>query len=310
MSASSRRTAVFLGVAAAAMGAVGAAVLLARRRSDSPIDVIEGGERTKVETSDGAVLDVHIAGEGPTVVFAHCWGGSMDTWAPVAFRLLANGHRVVRYDQRGHGGSSSGSDEFTIERLGADLREVLEGLDLRDIVLAAHSLGGMGAQAFAIAHPDVLERRVRALLLVATASTGVALTRLARYGHFVVGAPLVDRTMRSRYGSVLVRGALGKGATRSAVRATRDLFVGTAGDTRIGLLKAMVDMDLLAKRSTIRVPTTVVGGTRDTLTPFRYMRELADDIPGARFVRVPGAGHMLPYEAPDLLTRLIEQAAS
>ena len=57
------------------------------------------------------------------------------------------------------------------------------------------------------------------------------------------------------------------------------------------------------------VPTTVVVGSRDLLTPPRLGRALAAAIPGARLVELPGAGHMLPYEEPDRLAEIILSAA-
>ena len=81
---------------------------------------------------------------------------------PVAHRLLEAGHQVVLYDQRGHGESTVGDDGFTIPRLGADLRAVLEAVDARDAVLAGHSMGGMTIQSLVAHHPDVVDERVRA----------------------------------------------------------------------------------------------------------------------------------------------------
>ena len=68
-------------------------------------------------------------------------------------------------------------------------------------------------------------------------------------------------------------------------------------------------MDFRAGLADVAVPTTVVVGSRDLLTPPRLGRALAAAIPGARLVEVPGAGHMLPYEEPDLLAELILAAA-
>ena len=62
------------------------------------------------------------------VVLAHCYTGSRGVWAPVARRLVDKGYRVVLWDQRGHGASTVGSDGLTIDRLGEDLREVLESV--------------------------------------------------------------------------------------------------------------------------------------------------------------------------------------
>src|SRR5437016_7663712 len=93
-----RRRASYLGLGAAA---IAGAAYVARRRGDegSPLAKVEGGERTKVETSDGAVLDVHVAGDGPAAVLPHCWTGTMEVWAPVAAKLVASGHRVIRSEE-------------------------------------------------------------------------------------------------------------------------------------------------------------------------------------------------------------------
>jgi len=303
-----RRRTALLGLSAAAVA--GAAIVARRRGDDSPLPTVEGGERTKVETSDGALLAVHIAGEGPTVVLPHCWALNMDVWAPVAAKLVASGHHVIRYDQRGHGESTTGNDGFGIERFGDDLHEVLETLDVRDAVIAGHSLGGMTTQSFAIRHPDVVRERVRALLLVGTAPAAVVSAPLARVTRRVLASPTVERRMRAPGGSPLVRGVFGARPPRAAVRATRDAFVATPLDVRLGCLDSLLNFDLRPQLHTITTPTTVVSGSRDTLTPPRWSRAMARGIPGARLVTLKGAGHMLPYEVPEVLVDLISEAAA
>jgi len=303
-----RRTVSYLGLGAAALA--GAAYVASRRVDEGPLPAVEGGERTKVETSDGAVLDVHIAGDGPAVVLPHCWTGTMEVWAPVAAKLVASGHRVIRYDQRGHGASTAGTDGFAIERFGDDLREVLETLDVRDAVIAGHSLGGMTAQSFAIRHPDVVRQRVRGLVLVGTAPAAVVWAPLARVTRRVLRSPRLESRMRARGGAPFVRGVFGARPNRAAVLATRDAFVNTSPDVRVGVLDSLLNFDLRPHLHTITMPTVVVVGSRDTLTPPRWSREMARLIPDARLVTLKGAGHMLPYEVPDVLVRLIEAAAA
>ncbi|HET8618358.1 MAG TPA: alpha/beta fold hydrolase, partial [Acidimicrobiales bacterium] len=78
------------------------------------------GRALVVTTDDGARLAVTDAGDritlgGPApVVLAHCWTGSRAVWAPVARRLVAAGHRVVLYDQRGHGASTAGTAPIAV----------------------------------------------------------------------------------------------------------------------------------------------------------------------------------------------------
>jgi non-heme chloroperoxidase len=300
-------------VASAAAVAVGSALAVRRWRSALDPDQAGGaalpaGEAFKVEVGDGAVLDGVVVGQGPTVVLAHCWTGSRSTWAPVAARLVERGHRVVLYDQRGHGTSSLGPEAPTISRLGADLKAVLEAVDARDAVVAGHSMGGMAAQALAVEHPEVVAERVRALVLVATGAARIIRRPLGIPGGLTLGHPLVERILLGPLGPVFMRAVVGRRPRLEHLLATRDSFLATPGDVRLAFFRAMQVMDLRADLASVAVRTIVVFGRRDLMTPPRVGRLIATTVPGARLVEIPGAGHMLPLEEPDLLTDLIAEA--
>lgn len=290
-----------------AIGAAGVAVAERRwRAGDADLDasdfLLPAGESVFVETDDGAKLAVTIAGpvDGPAVVLAHCWMGGREIWAPVANRLVAAGCRVVLYDQRGHGSSSVGSDGFTIPRLGGDLRAVVEYADVSGAVLVGHSMGGMTVMSFASHHGDVLASRARAVVLVSTGAAGLGRGgRADRVGQRVFEGRLLERAMRGRFGHALVRSAVGRSVRRSHLVLTRDLVVACPPAARAGWLAAIQGMDLREGIRSIGVPTTVMVGTWDTLTPVRYAAELCERIPEATLVKLPGHGHMLPLEAPD-----------
>jgi pimeloyl-ACP methyl ester carboxylesterase len=96
-----------------------------------------------------------------------------------------------------------------------------------------------------------------------------------------------------------VRRTFGKVATAEHRRLTRDLFVACTPEARGDFLAAMGAMDLTAGLASIRVPTVVLVGTLDRLTPPEHADVMAAGIPGARLVRYEGRGHQLPLEAPD-----------
>lgn len=301
---------------AAAVGAaaVGGAVALQRadaRWATAPNPtrreelLLPAGDRLTVETDDGARLAVTVAGRGPTVVLSHCWTGGREVWAPVAHRLLRRGHRVVLYDQRGHGSSTTGDDGFTIPRLGADLRAVLEALDARDAVVAGHSMGGMSVQSLVAHHRAAMAGRVAGLVLVATAASGLSQGRRDRRLTRAVASRAVDRALGGRFGHALVRGTVGRSVVRDHLVTTRDLFVACAPATRSGCLSAMQTLDLREGLADLDVPTAITVGTRDLLTPVSRARELARLLPHARFEVHEGLGHMLPLEAPDEVADLI-----
>ena len=224
---------VLAGTALAAVGAAAVAYkrLAARRSHGESVEDVrlalgwgEGVERPDhvvLRTPDGAQLAVwDLEGDGPeapVVVLPHCWGCSHEIWLPVTRRLREQGFRVVLYDQRGHGASTRGTAPLTVETLAYDLTAVLDATDVRDVVLAGHSMGGMTIMSLATHRPDVLEDRVKATVLVATAATslGAGSVQGARVANALVASPLVTRAMQSKNGHVLVRGVFGENPVRA-----------------------------------------------------------------------------------------------
>jgi pimeloyl-ACP methyl ester carboxylesterase len=275
---------------------------------------VDRPEHVIVRTPDGALLAVwDLPGESPdapVVVLPHCWGCSHEIWLPVARRLREQGARVVLYDQRGHGESTRGTAPLSIETLAHDLTEVLEATDVRDVVLAGHSMGGMTIMSLATHRPDVLKERAKATVLVATAATslGDRSARRARVARTMVASPLVTRAMQSKNGHVFVRSAFGENPVRSHLDLTRDLFGGCHGTVRGDFLHSISTMDLLEGVATIEVPTTVMVGTRDALTLPKKADQIVATVPGARLITLQNRGHMLPLEDPDAVTDEIVRA--
>ncbi|MDP6933763.1 MAG: alpha/beta hydrolase, partial [Myxococcota bacterium] len=133
---------------------------------------------------DGLRLAVDREGTGDAVVFVHGLGFSRERWSGTRNVLTGAGYQVLTFDLRGFGDSEVPTDSYGMEELVADLEVVTAGLDRFHLV--GHSLGGMCAQLFALAHPE----RVRSLTLVSTTSHsgtrgsayGAALSYLAMRG--------------------------------------------------------------------------------------------------------------------------------
>jgi non-heme chloroperoxidase len=317
---------VLVGAALVAAGAAGVAYrqLAAERADDVSVEDLrlalgwgEGVERpdhTVVRTPDGAQLAVwDLEGGGPdapVVVLPHCWGCSHEVWLPVTRRLKEQGFRVVLYDQRGHGASTRGTAPLTMETLAHDLAAVVQATDVRDAVLAGHSMGGMTIMSLAAHRPDVFEERTKATVLVATAATSLVgrSARGARAANALAASALVTRAMHSKNGHVFVRGAFGENPVRSHLDLTRELFGGCHGAVRGDFLRSMSTMDLLEGVATMEVPTTVMVGTRDALTVPKKADQIVATVPGARLVTLQNRGHMLPLEDPDAVADEIVRA--
>jgi pimeloyl-ACP methyl ester carboxylesterase len=318
-----RRALLFGGLIAA-----GVAAGVARRRlrtagADAPLDErlalgwgegVSRPDHQTIRTPDGAELAIwDLPGEGPdapVVVLPHCWGCSHEIWLPVARRLREQGYRVVLYDQRGHGLSTRGTAPLAIDTLAHDLEAVLAATDVRDSVLACHSMGGFTIMSLATHRPEVFQARTKAAVLVATAATTVGLGGPAspEFAGAVIASPFVSRALMTRNGHLLVRGAFGEKPVRAHLELTRDVFANCDGKVRGDFAVAFGTMDLLEGIATIDVPTTVMVGTRDTLTLPKKADQMVATIPGSRLVTLKGKGHMLPLEDPDAVTDEIVRA--
>jgi pimeloyl-ACP methyl ester carboxylesterase len=317
-----RRSTALLAAAAVAGGALAAKRSLDARvsRWDTNPDHCDGdplgmpAETTEIEViaADGARLRGHRCGDpdGPTVLLVHGYIESVGFWAPVVRRLAAAGLDIVVVDQRGHGDSDRGDAPFDCETLAGDVRAWVEGLDLRDAVLAGHSMGGVSAMAFAGSHPELAAQRLRSLVLVATLAFPEPLFGLpdVKVDHARTVRVLERLVALETLGLVFLARVFGTWPTRAALEATRDSLLATDVATRVDAMRMLRDFDLRPLLTSITLPTLVVAGSHDRLTPLAGNEVIADLIPGARIEVLHGMGHMLMFEAPDAVTDAIVQA--
>ena len=221
------------------------------------------------------------------------------------------GSAPSRSTHRGHGESPRGETGHSLDNLADDLRTVLEELDLRDVVLVGHSMGGMAVQAFAIRHPDVVDERVRGLVLLSTSSHNLVSDATARArarsrGWSTSGPTSARSCASATSGSSCARIGFGDDPNPSHVEATREMLAACdKATTREAVVGAPAPRPHrgAAEASTCRRWSSV--GTADALTPPRDARRIAELVPGARLVEYPGGGHMLMYERTDELDALI-----
>ena len=323
--------------AALGVAAVGAAVGFAAERyvvgrslrGDDPyahekFGSLRGVPKT-VETADGVLLHVEVDGDPSasplTVVFTHGYALNQDSWH-FQRRDLAGRARLVFWDQRSHGRSGRAPEgSVTFERLGRDLGEVIDQV-VPDgpLVLVGHSMGGMTVLALAATRPDVFRDRVGGVALISMSahldrvSLGLPgpLGRLThRAAPGVVAAlarrpELVERSRRagSDLGYVLTRRySFVKGGSPALVEFTASMNASTPIEVIAEFLSVFSDHDdRAALREFGDMPVLVVGAVGDLLTPVEHSRELAEQLPGASYVEVADAGHMVLFERHDVVT--------
>ncbi len=259
-----------------------------------------------VATPDGGSLHVEECGAGRPVVLLHGHGSSLSIFAPLAARLVSGGRRVVAVDQRGFGRSSAVSPTFGFRGLVDDLATVLGTLDLRDAVVAGHSMGGAVALGLAVERPDVVSARVAALVLINSAARGPADRPLQRAKAAALDWGLTERFGRHpRHGLVLARANFGDDARRSQVAAARAIGLASPAERRRGLTRRLLGTDLSDRLEELSVPVLLLAGAADRVIPASESARIAESLPVARLEVISGAGHMLPLERTALVAELI-----
>ncbi|MEU1530435.1 alpha/beta fold hydrolase [Streptomyces fagopyri] len=271
-------------------------------------------------SADGARLHVEVHGPAdaavPTVVLAHGWTCSTAFWA-AQIRDLAADHRVIAYDQRGHGRSPA-SDACGTEALADDLEAVLAAT-LRPgekAVLVGHSMGGMTLMA-AATRPRFRQHAVAALLCSTGSSRLVAEARVLPLpaGRLRTGitkrvlgsrAPLGPVTPVAR--AILKYATMGPGSSPGMVEACARIVHACPRGVRHAWSQVLDLLDLDHGVRELTVPTAVVAGTADRLTPLAHARALVATLPNCvGLTELTGLGHMTPVEAPDVVTGRIRE---
>jgi pimeloyl-ACP methyl ester carboxylesterase len=338
MLARPRLTARTMSAMAAATGVAATGVALQRRhlqtlakdpdytRLTKPLD----GDPLAVVSADGTEL--HAEAFGParahTVLLAHGWTERLTFWGPVIERLKDRGQRVVAYDLRGHGGSGPAVDsDYSLDRFGEDVAAVLDAAVPQGerATVVGHSLGAMSIVAWAGAH-DVAARADAAALVNTGLGDLVAgsllFGELARWMNHPrlsravlgFGAPLVP--FSSPVSQALIRyAAFGPSATDGDVAFYERMLIDCPADVRAACGVALSDLDLWSAVAGLTVPTLVIAGDRDRLTPPEHGRRIAEALPDpAGLIVLEQTGHMSPLERPrelaEALGELIDGAAS
>lgn len=288
-----------------------------------------------VTTPDGVPLMVREAGpaDAPvTVVFAHGFCLRKAAFHFQRVRLIQEWGtqvRMVFYDQRGHGQSGTASPEsYTVPQLGEDLETVLQVMAPRGpIVLVGHSMGGMTVLAHASRHPEQYGPRIVGAALLSSAAEGVARSPVGEIlqnpaleavrftARYVPGVLHRGRgAARSVIGPILRAGSYGdEKISRSVGAFSEQMMHDTPINTVIGFLHALEVHDESAALPVLaKIPTLIACGDHDLLTPEENSRAMAEVMPQSELLVVPGAGHLVHLEAPDIvddaLVRLLRRA--
>ncbi|WP_330460815.1 3-oxoadipate enol-lactonase [Streptomyces sp. NBC_00820] len=234
---------------------------------------------------------LHHLTEGPAAAPPLLLGPSLGTsyalWDRIAPEL-SSGHRVVRWDLPGHGGSAADliGPGATVGDLAGLVLDLADALGIERFAYAGVSLSGAVGLHLAVHRPE----RLTSLAVICSSA------------HFGGSTPWRDRAERVRREGLgwLAESADARWFTPgfTVPRLVRDHVEADAG-AYAACCDALAAFDLRDRLTRVAVPTLLVAGRRDAATPPAQLREIADAVPGATLMELPGAAHLAPAQCPE-----------
>lgn len=290
------------------------------------------GAPLRVESFDGTLLSGDLLGadEAPVLVFAHGFGLSQHVWH-YQRRDLADEFRLVLYDQRGHAGSEAAhGGDYSVDALGKDLNAIIEAAvpPGREVVLVGHSMGGMSVLSYVNQYPEAVDRIAGAIFIDtsgsdvvsgAIVSTGLAAAKTIRNAVTSRAFRALGRTARvaeraysssSDLSYLITRDVgLNHGASPAQVAFVEQLILDCPTDVMAALGPMFTSLDLRDAARLLKVPTIVMVGSKDRLTPPAQARKLADLLVDSRLIEIPDVGHTSFLEAHEAVNQHIRSFA-
>lgn len=276
--------------------------------SNATVDTPDLPQGRFVELEDGGTLLVREVGkrDNPPIILLHGWTATADLNWFTCFNALAEHHRVIAFDHRGHGMGLRTREHFSLEACADDTVAVARALDIDRFVVVGYSMGGAVAQLVWRRHPDA----VRGLVLCATASrfSGRRVERLSFLG--LTGLATVARfTPEQARIWVTEQMYLQRKSGEWEPWAIQEA---SSHDWRMILeagksIGGFSSIDWLGE---IDTPASVVITMRDDVVPLERQAELFEMIPGAQAFRVDGGHDAVVYNADRFVPTLLDALAS
>lgn len=243
-------------------------------------------------------------GGGPTLLMLHGIGGGHLAFSPQVESFAHVGWRAVAWDMPGYGHSAP-IEPYTFKGLAERCIALIEALqakaDRRDVVLLGHSMGGMVAQEVVLRRPDLVNRLILCGTSASFGRTPEGQDAEAWRQAFITErtAPLDAGQTMEQLAATLVPRLVGPGALPEGARLAEHCLAQVPEATYRRALQALVTFDREAALADIAVPTLLIAGEFDRNASPRAMTAMAERIPGARCVVLPGTGHLMNLENPE-----------
>jgi 3-oxoadipate enol-lactonase len=250
--------------------------------------------------SNGIDINYRVEGQGSEwITLSHSLACNLGMWDE-QMDLLKPDYQVLRFDTRGHGGSSAPAGPYTLEQMADDVHGLLKALGITQTHWVGLSMGGMIGQTYALKYPGVF----KSMVLADTTSRrppnaaqmwAERIAAVQAQGMEAVLQPTLERWFtapyRDRHPEVIARIA-------KDIRATP-----VAGF--VGACQAIATIDLLDRLKEIRCPTLVCVGDQDHGTPPEMAKLIHENLPGSELFIVPDAAHIANIEQKDVFNAML-----
>jgi 3-oxoadipate enol-lactonase len=244
-----------------------------------------------------------VRGDGPDLVLLHPFPAHHGIWTPVA-DMFAGRYRVITPDLRGLGESAAGEGPATMQKHVTDVLRVCEDARVQKAVFAGNSIGGYILFEFW----RRFRERVSGLIFVETKASAdtddARKTRLAAADDVLKRGtePFIDAQLPKLFGESTRRNRPDR------VEQAKRMMLRASAEGIAAVQRGMADRpDSTPTLATIDVPTLVIAGEEDTVTPVSEMEKIYQGIQGSVMRRIAAAGHYSPFERPEDVHKAIRE---
>jgi len=247
-------------------------------------------------------IAVHHAGSGPLVIFLHGIGGNKTNWRD-QMPAFARAFHAVAWDARGYGDSDDYEGPLRYPDFADDLARVIDHFGVPRAHLVGLSMGGSIMQEFHSRYAD----RIASMTLCDTRGTFGTKPSQDANAEFIRLRlePLRNGKEPRDIAPTVARSLVAPGTAPEIEQRLIDSIAALHKLSYMKTIEGRATWRCAFDPSTVTVPTLVVCGSEDRLTPPEASRELADAIPGAKLALVPGAGHLSNIENPAAFNRIV-----
>lgn len=263
--------------------------------------------RTDVTTSDGVRLHIKDWGSGAPILFIHAWSMSSDFWEYQMYPLSMQGFRCVAYDRRGCGRSEDSGDGYDLDTLSDDLACVIDQLDLRDVALVGHSLGGNEVVRYLARHGSACVKRA---VLVAGGTPPL----LKRDDNPDGIDPAFFAAARAAYAANRAKWLEDNSGpffvpdtSPGIINWTRTMMMQSSFRAAAETQRTFAGIDMRPDLQKIDVPVMIIHGTADASIPIAFGRRTQKYLRDWRMIEYEGAPHGLPVTHADRLAKDIAE---